>query len=1179
MFTHLRLHTEFSVVDGTTRIGDVMKMAAKDGQPAVAITDLNNMFGAVKFYKKGRGAGVKPILGAEVQLEPLEGAAQGSRMVLLVQSHQGYLNLSELLARAWTRNVLRDQAYVTYEWLRELGEGLILLSGAQAGPVGQALLRGDTSGARDLALQLAGWFPHRFYLEVQRAGRPEDDGQVRATAQLAARNNLPLVATHPVQFARRDDFEAHETRVCISEGEVLGNAKRVRRFTREQYFKSQAEMQALFADLPSAIANTAEIAKRCNLSLVLGKPQLPDYPTPDGLSIADYFKKASYEGLEERLALLYPDLAKRDAERPRYVERLEFELNTILQMGFPGYFLIVGDFIQWAKKNGCPVGPGRGSGAGSLVAYSLKITDLDPLQYNLLFERFLNPERVSMPDFDIDFCQSNRDRVIEYVKDKYGKNAVSQIATFGTMAARAAIRDVGRAMDMSYGFCDGISKLIPNKPGMHVTLQYPPKEKIDGDKNNYAIEMEPLLAERLEKEEEVKLLIEMAQKLEGMTRNIGMHAGGVLIAPGKLTDFCPLYQQPGSESAVSQYDKDDVEDVGLVKFDFLGLATLTILEIAREFIMARHKGQENFSFEAIPLDDAATYKLFQKGHTEAVFQFESVGMQRMLTDALPSRLEDLIALNALYRPGPMDLIPTFVARKHGREEVEYPHPLVESVLSETYGIMVYQEQVMQTAQVLGGYSLGGADMLRRAMGKKKPEEMAKHREIFRKGAAEKNISQDKADEVFDLMEKFAGYGFNKSHAAAYSLLAYHTAWLKVHYTAEFYCGNMTVEMDNTDKLKVLYADATQKFGISFEPPDVNRGNYRFEPVSDKVIRYGLGAVKGTGQQAVEAIIAARAGQGGGAAGDKSGPFTSLFDFTNRIDRRLVNKRTVEALIKAGAFDGIELNRASLLASLDLAWDYAISQEANTNQGGLFDMLDDAVGSSTQAPPLIDALPWGVKERLMHEKTAVGFYLSGHLFDEVEREARQFVRRKIEDLADSREPQMITGIITDMRVINGNRGNLAIFKLDDKSGTVECTADEAVINAYRDLLKDDEFVVITGKAQPDRFSGGGALRVSVQQLWDLPTARCRFGKFLRVAVNGANLDVTRLVREFPPLREVSEQGELVRGLPVRLAICRNGAKVELHLGEQARFYPTDAALASWMAQADQRLAEVVYDVTG
>ncbi len=1187
MFVHLRLHTEYSVVDGTTRIDDVVEAAASDGQPALAITDLYNLFGGLKFYKAARGEGVKPILGAEVALQGFseEAAPTGNpsnrqpipRVLLLVQDRQGYLNLCELLARAWTANVVREQPLIRREWLEELNAGLIMLSGAHAGPVGQALLAGDDARAADVALQLAGLFPHRFYIELQRAGRADDERHVMTAVRLAARLRLPVVATHPVQFLTPDDYDAHEARVCIAEGEILGNARRVRRFTREQYFKSVAEMEALFADVPSAVANTLEIARRCNLTLVLGKPQLPNFPIPlvDGkqLSTEEYFRHVSYEGLEARLKHLFPDEADREQQRPRYVERLEFELETILKMGFPGYFLIVSDFIKWAKENGCPVGPGRGSGAGSLVAYALLITDLDPLKYNLLFERFLNPERVSMPDFDIDFCQSNRDRVIDYVKERYGKDAVSQIATFGTMAARAAIRDVGRVMDFSYGFCDGISKLVPNKPGMSVTLQYPPVPKKEGDKNNYAIEMEPALAERIEKEEDVRTLIEMAQKLEGMTRNIGMHAGGVLIAPGKLTDFCPLYMQPGSESAVSQYDKDDVEAIGLVKFDFLGLATLTILEIAREFIRKRHKGQEDFDYANVPLDDKAVYALFSKGQTEAVFQFESRGMQGMLRDAKPSRLEDLIALNALYRPGPMDLIPTFVARKHGREQVEYPHPLTEPVLAETYGIMVYQEQVMQTAQVLGGYSLGGADMLRRAMGKKKPEEMAKHREIFREGAAKKGISQEKADEVFDLMEKFAGYGFNKSHAAAYSVLAYHTAWLKVHYTAEFFCANMTVEMDNTDKLKVLWEDAL-KMGMSFEPPDVNRGGYRFEPVTDKVIRYGLGAVKGTGQAAIEAIVAAREGRGEGPNGHESGPFTSLFNFCLRVDRSRINKRTVEALIKAGAFDGIHLNRAELLASVDVAFEFAATTQANANQGGLFDMFGDDVGSSTQEPPLVATLPWGVKERLSHEKTAIGFYFSGHLFDESEREVRRMARTRIADVADSREPQLLAGIVGDLRIINGQRGKVAIFKLDDKSGTIEATADESLINQHRNTLKDDELIIVQALAQPDRFSGG--LRLKVQQIWDLPMARCRFGRYLRVTVNGQTPAVSELVREFPPRREQGEQGELVRGLPVRLKVLRPGAQCELQLDDRSMFYPTDTALASWMAQAHERQAEVVFD---
>ena len=1140
----------------------MVQAAADDQQPALAITDLSNLFGAIKFYKECRAKGVQPILGAEIFLEGLGVDPLAlSRVMVLVQSSQGYLNLSELLARAWTQNMVKNNAVVKLPWLKELSEGLILLSGAQAGPVGQALVQGDASRAAEIALQLASIFTHRFYLELQRAGRPEDNAHVVATVRLASRLSLPVVATHPVQFLTEDDYESHEARVCISEGEILGNQRRVRKFTRDQYFKSSAEMQLLFADVPSALTNSVEIAKRCNLSLVLGKPQLPNYPTPvtDGkpMPIEDYFRLLSVEGLEERLVHLYPDAAKREIERPRYAERLEFEINTILNMGFPGYFLIVGDFINWAKKNGCPVGPGRGSGAGSLVAYSLKITDLDPLQYNLLFERFLNPERVSMPDFDIDFCQANRDRVIDYVKDKYGRDAVSQIVTFGTMAARAAIRDVGRVLDMSYMFCDGISKLIPNKPGQHIT--------IDG-----AIKAEPILAERLDKEDDVKTLLALAQKLEGMTRNVGMHAGGVLIAPGKLTDFCPLYQQPGSTSAVSQYDKDDVEAIGLVKFDFLGLATLTILELAREMIVKRHQGQENFAFENIKLDDVATYKLFADGRTESVFQFESRGMQGMLKDARPSRLEDLIALNALYRPGPMDLIPSFVARKHGREVVEYPHPLVEKVLSETYGIMVYQEQVMQTAQVLGGYSLGGADLLRRAMGKKKAEEMAEHREIFRKGAGVNGLSEEKADEVFDLMEKFAGYGFNKSHAAAYSLLAYHTGWLKVHFTAEFFCANMTIEMDDTDKLKVLFEDAL-KFGMSFDPPDVNRGTHRFEPVSDKVIRYGLGAIKGTGQQAIDAIVKAR---------EEGGPFTSLFDFCVRVDRSRLNKRTVEALVKAGAFDSLQRNRASLAASIDRAFDFSTATAANANQGGLFDMMgDDAHGSSTQEPELVDMLPWGVKEQLTNEKTALGFYLSGHLFDAVEREVRLFAKRKIDDLIDSREPQLLAGIVSDLRIINGQRGKLAIFKLDDKSAVMEATADEAMINANRHLLKDDELVIVMAKMQADRFSGG--YRLSIQQVWDLPSARCRFGKFLRVSVNGRAPEVARLVKDFPPQREMTEQGELLRGLPVRLKLERRGdtvaAAAELLLGEQAKFFPSDAALSSWIAQADQGKAEIVYEI--
>jgi DNA polymerase-3 subunit alpha len=1166
-FVHLRTHTEFSVADGTLRIDDAIKAAAADGQAALAITDLSNLFGAVKLYSGARKKGVKPIIGADVWLEPAGGEKSPSRLVLLVQNRQGYLNLCELLSRAWLQHEQRSQACVKWAWLAELNAGLIALSGAEMGAVGQALVAGDTGRAEGLARQFAEYFPGRFYIELQRAGLPGNEAHVRTAVPLAARLQLPVVATHPVQFETPDDFDAHEARVCVAEGEMLTNPKRIKRFSREQYFKSQAQMEALFADLPSALANTVEIAKRCNLSLVLGKPQLPDFPTPivDGqpLAMADYFSILSHEGLVERLKQRYPDEAERERQRPRYVERLDFEIQTILKMGFPGYFLIVADFINWAQNNGCPVGPGRGSGAGSLVAYSLNITGLDPLQYNLLFERFLNPERVSMPDFDIDFCQGNRDRVIDYVKQKYGRDAVSQIATFGTMAAKAALRDIGRVLGMGYGHVDSIAKLIPAPPGKQVTLAKVPEQPDPG--LIYARREAPELEQREAAEEEVAELLALATRVEGITRNVGMHAGGVLIAPGKITDFCPLYMQPGSDSAVSQFDKDDVEAIGLVKFDFLGLATLTILELAKDFIKARRPQFKDFDYDKLPLDDPRVYKLFSDGRTESVFQFESAGMQRMLKDARPTRIEDLFALNAMFRPGPMENIPTFCARKHGKEEVSYPHPLLESVLGETYGVMVYQEQVMQAAQVLGGYSLGGADLLRRAMGKKKAEEMAQHRQIFRDGAAKKDISKEAADEVFDLMEKFAGYGFNKSHAAAYSLLAYHTAWIKVHCTAEFFAANMTVEMDDSDKLRALLVDA-KTFGITIEPPDVNKGVHRFEPVSDKVVQYGLGAVKGTGQGAIEAIVRARS---------EGGPFTSLFDFCARVDRRQLNKRVVEALVKAGAFDALHPERSAMLASVGLALDWADTQAAHADQGGLFDFGgEDDHGASTQEPPLIAAEPWSIKERLTLEKGALGFYLSGHLFDQSATEVRRFAKRQIADLLDSREPQLLAGIVTDLRVINGQRGRVAIFKLDDKSEAIEAVANEDLLNANKELLKDDELIIVQGKVQPDRFSGG--LRLTVASVWDLAGARCRFGKYLRVAVNGSVPPVAEVLRDFPSRRIATEHGDLPQGLTVRLELHREAASGELDLGEAARFYPTDAALDRWRAGAHHGQAVVVYE---
>jgi len=1202
-FVHLRTHTEFSVVDGTLRIDEAAAAAAQDRQVALAITDLGNLFGAVKFYRACRAKGIKPLIGADLWMEPDAGTDRpASRLLVLVQNARGYLNLSELLSRAWTGNVHRAQAWVKWEWLSERNEGLIALSGAESGALGQALLAGEDDRARELADRYRRVFGNRFYVEIQRGGLPQQEAHVWAAVRLAAQQGLAVVATHPVQFLEPQDFEAHEARVCVAEGETLANPKRLKRFTPEQHLKTQAQMQTLFADVPAAVENSVRIAQRCNLCLVLGKPQLPDFPTPlrpDGTRVpmADHFRQAALDGLQRRLALLFPNAHERDRQRPHYLERLEFEINTILKMGFPGYFLIVSDFIRWAKGNGCPVGPGRGSGAGSLVAYALGITDLDPLRYQLLFERFLNPERVSMPDFDVDFCQANRDRVIEYVKDKYGRDAVSQIATFGTMAARAALRDVGRVLGMGYGHVDGIAKLIPAPPGKTVTLaRVPADHNPDKDPLIYARKEAPELEQREAAEEAVAELLALATRVEGMVRNVGMHAGGVLIAPGRITDFCPLYQQPGSDSAVSQFDKDDVEAIGLVKFDFLGLATLTILELAKDFITARRPEFAGFCYETLPLNDARVYKLFSEGLTEAVFQFESRGMQAMLREAKPTRLEDLIALNAMFRPGPMENIPSYCARKHGREPISHPHPLLEKVLSETYGIFVYQEQVMQAAQVMGGYSLGGADLLRRAMGKKKAEEMARHREIFRQGAAAKGIAPEKADEVFDLMEKFAGYGFNKSHAAAYSLLAYHTGWLKVHCTAEFFAANMTVELDDTDKLKVLRQDAQHHFGISFDPPDINLGSWRFVPVpgpeGDRRIRYGLSAVKGTGRGAIDAIVAAREGnatfEGQGAA-----PFRSLFDFAVRVDRSRVNKRVVEALIKAGAFDALHPNRARALASVGLAFEWADEQQANALQGGLFDFADTH-GSSMHEPELVEVPGWSIRERLMAEKAALGFYLSGHLFEEHAQEVRRFAPRRIAELTDSRESVLLAGIVGELKVINGPRGRVGIFRLDDQSESIEVMVDERLLEANKDLFKDDELIVVQGRVQSDRFSGG--VRFHLQQVLDLPSARARFGRYLTVTVRGPTLPVQDVLAHWPPVVRGTDEGVDVRGLRVRVRVLRTpvqqaeqsildgedfaagGAVGEVDLGDGARFWPAEEALARWRAVAHEGQARVVYEAS-
>ncbi len=1133
-FVHLRMHSEYSIVDGLVRLDDVIDAAAKDRQPALALTDLANLFGMVKFYKGTRGKGIKPICGCDVWISNDANRDKPFRLLLLVKNRHGYLQLCELLSQGWLTNQWRGRSELRAEWLQDLSRDgqvndLIALSGAAMGDIGMALDNGNLAAAEKCAERWAQIFPDSFYLEIQRYGQPNQEQQLRATLTLAHKLGLPVVATHPVQFLDAGEFIAHEARTCIAEGEILANARRVRRFNEQQCFKSQAEMLALFHDVPGALQNTLEIAKRCNLTLELGKPKLPNFPTPPGVTIGEFLVSETKAGLEQRLIHLYPDPAKREAERARYEARLKFELDTIIKMDFPGYFLIVAEFIRWAKENGVPVGPGRGSGAGSLVAYSLLITDLDPLAYNLLFERFLNPERVSMPDFDIDFCQEGRDRVIQHVKDLYGKEAVSQIATFGTMAAKGAVRDVGRVLDFSYNFCDGISKLIPFKPGKHVTIAD-------------AINEEPQLAERLENEEDVKQLLDLAQQVEGIARNVGMHAGGVLIAPGKLTDFCPLYTQGGDSGVVSQYDKDDVEAVGLVKFDFLGLTTLTILDWAVRYIKRLDPAMADLALEKLPLNDKASYKLLTEAKTVAVFQLESRGMQGMLKDARPDRFEDIIALVALYRPGPMDLIPDFCARKHG-QAFDYPDPRTEGILSETYGIMVYQEQVMQMAQVVGGYSLGGADLLRRAMGKKKAEEMAKHRQIFRDGAAKDGLSNEKADEIFDLMEKFAGYGFNKSHAAAYALLAYHTAYLKAHHTAAFMAANMSLAMDDTDKVKILIEDAVSVCNLKILPPDINLSDYRFVPDGEppsktgkpvNKIRYGLGAVKGSGQNAIEAILAARAADG---------PFVSLFDFCRRVDKRQINRRTIESLIRAGAFDSLGVDRGIVFASVSFALECAEQAAASANQVSLFELDDHA----NAEPEYVKVPPWGDKQRLAEEKVALGFYLSGHMFDAYAPEVKRFMRSRLVDLSPSREPRSMCGVIAGIRPQMTQRGKLWVVALDDGTAVVEVTIFGELYDEHKASLKDDEFLSVIGKVSEDRFTGG--LRITAEKLMDIVAARSQFGRQLGLSLPGT-IDPARLREVLAPYRSG-------KGLPLSLRYRAQMAECELLLADEWRVAPADA----------------------
>lgn len=1134
-FVHLRSHSEYSVVDGTIRIGELIKQAKAFNQPALALSDLGNLFGYIKFYKAARNAGIKPIAACDFWIDNPDNEKKPFRCLLIARNNKGYLQLCELISKSWLDNPQIDHGQLNPEWLEnpEDTDGLILLSGGRHGDIGQALEIGRFEQALTIAERWAKYFPNRFYIELQRAGFDGDERYVQEALKIAQQAALPVVATHPIQFLKADDFDIHEVRVCISQGEVLGNQNRTKRFNPQQYYLSSEEMLQKFSDIPSATINAVEIAKRCNLTIELGVPNLPDFETPEGMTLGEYLVDLSHKGLTERLAFLFPDAKERAKQEPTYRERLDLECKIIIDMGFPGYFLIVQDFINWGKSNGVPVGPGRGSGAGSLVAYSLGITDLDPIRYDLLFERFLNPERVSMPDFDIDFCQDRREKVIEYVKQRYGRAAVSQIATFGTLGAKAVVRDVGRVLEMPYSLCDGLSKLIPFNPAKPWSL-------------SDAMEGEPEFKRRYDEDEEIRSIVDSSLPLEGLVRNVGMHAGGVLIAPGKLTDFCPLYCQPGHTSVISQYDKDDVEDAGLVKFDFLGLRNLTILDWAVRYVQRFNKDQKDFDIMSVPLNDKATYDLLSEGNTTAVFQLESRGMKELLRKLIPSTFEDVIAVLALFRPGPLDsgMVDDFVNRKHGRAEVDYFHPDLTTTLESTYGVIVYQEQVMLISQIIGGYSLGGADLLRRAMGKKKAEEMAEHRKIFEEGAIKKGYDGEMAKNLFDLMEKFAGYGFNKSHSAAYALISYQTAWLKKYYPAEFMAATLSSDMDDTDKIQIFWRDSLDN-GIDVLPVDINHSQYRFEPVPDKhleekgsirTIRYGMGGVKGVGASAIENILEAR---------NSGGPFIDLYDFCSRIDRHTVNKRAIEALIRAGGFDEIEENRRALLESLATAIDAAEQNDRNANQESLFG--DDS--GDIVAHEIKSIKPWNLYETLIEEKKALGFYFSHHLFDVWRDEVRRFAPAPLASLEESRSSQWVAGVLIASRAfqLKDKDERLYFLLIDDGSAQIEVTCDAHLYETCRHLIHTDDLLLVQARVSRSKFNN--TIRINANALYNLQSARESVAKDLSVVLNQP-IPAKQLHVLLNPYRAEPENG--FDGVAVRLLYQpQDEISCEIVLGEEWR----------------------------
>lgn len=1146
-YVHLRNHSEYSLVDGIIRIKPLVKRAAELGMPAVAITDHCNLFAAVKFYRAALAVGVKPILGADILVRDAADPKNPYRVTLLVQNHQGYLGLSELISEAYLNGQDKGVPYLTAEKVFEKNSGLIVLSGGLDGLLSASVMSNDKAASDRIIKQWKSRFGDRFYLELQRVGRPNEEALINRMVELALSQDVPVVATNGACFLSADEFGAHEARVCINQGRVLSDTRRTKTHTAQNYFKTQDEMAELFSDLPEALENTVEIAKRCNVALNLGENFLPDFPVPDGLTIDQYFAQLAEEGLAKRIKETAQRINFDDERIAQYQARLKRELDVICQMGFPGYFLIVADFIEWAKNNDVPVGPGRGSGAGSIVAYAMRITDLDPMEFDLLFERFLNPERVSMPDFDVDFCMDGRDRVINYVGERYGRDKVSQIITYGSMAAKAVIRDVGRVLGHPYGFVDRLAKAIPFEMGMTLTK---------------ALDESPDLLTAYKEEDEVRELIDLALQLEGVARNAGKHAGGVVISPSKLTDFSPLYCEQDGSNLVTQFDKDDIEAVGLVKFDFLGLRTLTIIDWALKNINPRleAKGEPVVNIDLLPRDDEKTYELLKNYQTTAVFQLESRGMKDLIRRLRPDSFEDIIALVALFRPGPLQsgMVDDYINVKHGRKKAEYAHPSLIPILQPTNGVILYQEQVMRIAQDLAGYSLGMADLLRRAMGKKKPEEMAKQREMFTSGAVENGVDSEVATYIFDLMEKFAGYGFNKSHSAAYALIAYQTAWLKAHYPSEFMAAVLSSDMDNTDKV-VLFIDECREMELDILPPDVNTSTYHFTTNDEGQIIYGLGAIKGVGEAAIESIIEQR---------HIDGIYKSHEDLAKRIDLRKANKRVQDALIKSGALDFFGIHRAMLMQQLPNVLQVA-EQHYKSDQAGQNDLFGLSVIEPIKQLDAVNVEPWTEYERLKAEKITLGLYLTGHPFDSVKEEMQALVSGKLSlmlemELAGANQggqyrrvkgkPVTIAGLILEVKTRLTKTGSkIATIIVDDGSARLEAVAYTETYERFSEVLKSEQIVVLEGGLAHDDFAGQN--RLSIESVMTVEEARERFIKDVLIELDLTAQGEADKIDQLKRLLSEFTGGQC----PIKIKATLANTSLALVLSEQWFISPKDGLL--------------------